>query len=68
MPHTPKISDLTGRIGLSPRRFIQVFVQEVGLTPKLFCRVRRFQEVLHLIGRGQEVELAEVALTCGYFV
>src|SRR6266566_3887871 len=41
-------SDLTvGRvvqkIGLSQRRFIQVFKQEVGMSPKLFCRVRRFQ-------------------------
>ena len=58
---------MTERIGLSPRRFIQVFREEVGLTPKLFCRIRRFQEVLGLIGRGQHVEWAEVALACGYF-
>jgi AraC-like DNA-binding protein len=37
------------RIGLSQRRFIQVFKQEVGMSPKLFCRVRRFQQVLELM-------------------
>jgi methylphosphotriester-DNA--protein-cysteine methyltransferase len=61
------VASVTERIGLSPRRFIQVFREEVGLTPKLFCRIRRFQEVLGLIGRGQHVEWAEVALACGYF-
>src|SRR4029077_20668434 len=38
--HTaPAVSDLSGQIGLSSRRFIQLFSNEVGLTPKLFCRV-----------------------------
>lgn len=66
-PHTRTISDLTGHIGLSPTRFIHVFREEVGLSPKLFCRVRRFQKVLHLIGREREIDWAVVALSCGYF-
>jgi transcriptional regulator GlxA family with amidase domain len=66
VPHTRTISDVANQIGISQRRFIQVFRDEVGLTPKLFCRVRRFQEVLHLIGREQ-VEWVEVALACGYY-
>lgn len=61
------ISEVTGQVGLSPRRFIQVFREEVGLTPKLFCRVRRFQEVVRLTQRGQHVEWGDVALACGYF-
>lgn len=64
---TRPISDVTGQIGLSQRRFIQVFNEEVGLTPKLYCRVRRFQQVLHLIKQEQQVEWADVASTCGYF-
>lgn len=65
--HARKVSEVAGRIGLSHRRFIQVFSEEVGLTPKLFCRVLRFQEVLRLIGSRQRVEWADVALGCGYF-
>jgi AraC-like DNA-binding protein len=66
-PETQKISDVTDRLGLSARRFIDVFRREVGLTPKLFCRVRRFQKVLRHITAGQTVDWAEIALTCGYF-
>jgi AraC-like DNA-binding protein len=67
LPHTRTIADVTGQIGLSAKRFIQVFSGEVGLTPKLFCRVRRFQRVLRLIGAGRSVEWAAVAADCGYF-
>ena len=63
----PTIADVTDRIGLSPRRFIQLFNEEVGLTPKLFCRIRRFQEVLTLIAHPHEVDWTHMALTCGYF-
>ncbi len=67
MPEAQKIAAVTERIGLSPRRFIDVFRKEVGLTPKLFCRVRRFQKVLRLISAGRAVDWPEVALACGYF-
>lgn len=66
-PHTLTVKETTERIGLSQRRFIQLFRDEVGLTPKLFCRIQRFQEAIHLIGSRRCVELAEVALGCGYF-
>jgi AraC-like DNA-binding protein len=66
-PEMGRIADVSERISLSPRRFIEVFTKEVGLTPKLFCRVRRFQRVLRMISGGEEVDWAEVALSCGYF-
>lgn len=66
-PEMQKIAEVTERLGLSPRRFIEVFRNEVGLTPKLFCRVRRFQRVLRLISAGRAVDWAETAVTCGYF-
>jgi AraC-like DNA-binding protein len=62
------ISSVTNQIGLSERRFIQLFAQQVGLTPKLFCRVQRFQGVLRQIARSAEaIDWAEIALSCGYF-
>jgi AraC-like DNA-binding protein len=66
VPHARTISDVVEQIGISQRRFIQMFRDEVGLTPKLFCRVRRFQEVLRLIGRGR-MEWVDIALACGYY-
>ena len=58
---------MTREIGLSPRRFIEVFKDEVGLRPKVFCRVRRFQRVLASIHRQESVEWADVAVACGYY-
>lgn len=61
------IAEVTDDTGLSARRFIEVFKQQVGLTPKLYCRVRRFQEVIHGVPVGGRVDWADLALRCGYF-
>ena len=67
VPHARTIGQLTERIGLSSRRFIEVFSAEVGLTPKLFCRVHRFQQVLAMIERDEHIDWTDVALACGYY-
>lgn len=67
VPHGRTVSEVTARTGLSPRRFIQSFSEEVGLTPKLFCRVRRFQEALRLCAGEERIRFGELALACGYF-
>src|SRR5260370_3165317 len=61
------ISEVTAQLGLSPKRFIHLFEEAVGLTPQVFCRVLRFQEVLCLIENGQQGSWADLALSCGYF-
>lgn len=66
-PESKKVSTVTDIIGMSPRRFINVFRNEVGLTPKLFCRVRRFQQVLRQISAGSRIHWPNVALEAGYF-
>jgi AraC-like DNA-binding protein len=68
-PQRP-VSAVTDRLGLSDRRFIQLFSQQVGLTPKLFCRVQRFQQVLRNItslAASSAIDWPQIALTCGYF-
>jgi AraC-like DNA-binding protein len=39
----------------------------VGLTPKRYCRVRRFQRALVSAHRPRGVDWARVAVDCGYF-
>ena len=67
IPHLARMSVVTEKIGFSQRTFIQRFSEEVGLTPKAFCRVRRFQRVLKLIHDAPEVDWTDVSLSCGYF-
>lgn len=53
--------------GYSLPYFSRRFRQEVGLTPKRFARIRRFQTVLdHLVGQ-REMDWATTALDCGYY-
>jgi AraC-like DNA-binding protein len=55
------------RVGLSHRRFIEVFTSEVGMTPKLFGRIVRFQQALGRAGRLATPAWADLARQCGYF-
>jgi AraC-like DNA-binding protein len=61
------VSEVVDRIGLSQRRFIELFRDEVGLTPKLYRRVERFQRLLQRVHGAPGVDWAEVALECGYY-
>jgi AraC-like DNA-binding protein len=63
----PRVETLVEKLGLSHRRFIQTFADEVGLTPKVYTRVQRFQRVLRCVADREEVDWADVALACGYF-
>lgn len=53
--------------GLSHTKFIQLFHEHVGLTPKLFYRVRRFRTLLGRMEKSMPVNWAAVATDCGYF-
>jgi len=66
-PHVRSVVGVTSEAGLSRRRFAQLFREQVGITPKLYCRVHRFRDVLQRITSGAPVDWADVALACGYY-
>ena len=66
-PGERTVRDVTEDTGLSARRFIDLFEKEVGLTPKLFCRVQRFQQVLRTIQSGGPIDWPDLAVACGYY-
>jgi AraC-like DNA-binding protein len=66
-PHVTTMASVSEDIGLSPKRFIQVFRDETGFTPKVFCRIRRFHRALDRMEGGRSIEWTKVALDCGYF-
>jgi len=62
------IADVARRMGVSPRHLTRTFRHAVGLTPKMFARISRFQRVAAVLdddGAGEV--LASVALACGYY-
>jgi AraC-like DNA-binding protein len=61
-----RVGDVVERTGMSQRRFIRLFSEEVGLTPKTFCRIRRFQRAVSVLHRSEIVDWADTAIACGY--
>jgi AraC-like DNA-binding protein len=66
-PQALTIRSVVDQLGISHKHFIAQFRQQVGLTPKLFCRLQRFQQVLSRITAQESVEWADIACDCGYF-
>lgn len=62
-----RVRDAAKYLGLSQRRFIQVFKSEVGITPKLFSRIQRFQQTRTFIQQNPSINWAELAVDLGYF-
>jgi AraC-like DNA-binding protein len=68
--HNPSIASVreTARqIGWSERRFSQIFREEVGFSPKIWCRIQRFQRAVRQLHDGADIRWAELALDCGYY-
>ena len=64
-PHIRSVLGMAKEAGLSRRRFAQLFREQVGLTPKLYCRLHRFQDVVRQITLGAPVDWASLALAGG---
>jgi AraC-like DNA-binding protein len=65
-PGTP-IRTLADKVNLSQRHFILHYQREIGLAPKLFARIMRFQKALDEVHGVINPDWHEVAAACGYF-
>jgi len=66
-PQMWTIRDLSVKTGVTPKHLITLFRKYVGLTPKMFSRIHKFQMVIQLIGQAQKIDWAALAYECGYF-
>ncbi len=66
-PHQAGVGSVAGKIGPSPRHFIARFKTEVGLSPKRYCRILRFQRALAHAEQGYVMDWTRIAMDCGYF-
>ncbi|MFD0715632.1 helix-turn-helix domain-containing protein [Paenibacillus sp. GCM10027626] len=63
----PSIAEIADRANLSTERFIRVFKEEVGLTPKNYGSIMRFQLALRMIRQGRINPNIDFALSSGYY-
>jgi AraC-like DNA-binding protein len=61
------IAECARSIGVSERRRSQLFREEVGVSPKLWARIQRFQAVTRALYAGVDIPWVELALDCGYY-
>lgn len=66
-PDVARVDAVTHAIGMSAKRFTERFKAEVGLTPKQYCRLQRFQRAVAAAHADDAVDWSDVALACGYF-
>jgi AraC-like DNA-binding protein len=66
-PDDLTVAQVADEIGFSRRHFIAQFTGQVGLTPKRFCRVRRFQRALGEVQKRRPLAWASIANSCGYY-
>ncbi len=62
-----RIDQVVVESGLSHKGFIERFQRSVGLSPKRYCRILRFHDVLRRVDRQTPAAWAALAADCGYY-
>ena len=62
-----EIAELCRELGWSRRHLAVRFRDEVGLAPKVYARVLRFERAAALLARDGGARFAEIAYQCGYY-
>jgi AraC-like DNA-binding protein len=44
-----------------------VFREQIGVSPKVYARILRFQRAVQKMHAGADIRWAELALACGYY-
>lgn len=66
-PDRLSIARMNGRIGYSQKHFTDMFRRSVGVTPKAFLKIMRFQKAVRVIDSSSEPDWREIALECGFY-
>jgi AraC-like DNA-binding protein len=61
-----RVRELAATLGVSERRLEQVFRREIGMTPKMLCRVTRFRHAVDVRCADPTRTWSDLALECGY--
>lgn len=62
-----RVERVAAEVELSHRRLIELFAAQVGVAPKVFGRIGRFQRAFSLAKNEVTLDWPQIALRCGYF-
>lgn len=66
-PHQSSIESIAKKVGFSQKHFIKLFKTHVGLTPKLFLKIIRFQRAIMEIEQRKKIDWISIAYESGYY-
>lgn len=61
------VAEIARQSGYSTRWLGEAFRREVGVSPKVYDRILRFQRAVRMMHDGKAMGLAELALDCGFY-
>ena len=65
--HGQRLDWLASESCLSPKQFERQFLQRIGLSPKQFARIVRFDRAFRLKNAQPNLDWLSIALQCGYY-
>jgi AraC-like DNA-binding protein len=66
-PDQINLGHVSQSIGFSQKHFIDMFRRQVGITPKAYLKIIRFQKAIGEIEQQEDVSWAGISLDCGFY-
>lgn len=66
-PTQLSINKLSEKVGFSQKHLIKIFKEHVGLSPKAFLKIVRFQKAISDIEINKTANWTDIAIDCGYY-
>lgn len=66
-PDRLSIRRMNEKIGYSQKHFTQMFRKQVGVAPKSFLKIMRFQKAVRTIDASRDINWGDVALASGFY-
>ncbi len=66
-PDEISIARMNAKIGYSQKHFTEMFRRQVGVTPKSYLKIMRFQKAVRTIDSADNINWGQVSLECGFY-
>lgn len=62
-----RVSEMAEKVGYTERYINKIFVEQMGFSPKVFCKIIQFQRTLEFLNYGSAEKMTEAAVNLGYY-
>lgn len=66
-PNQGGLKEIASKVGYSQKHLIKIFKDHVGVAPKEFLKIIRFQKAIQEIEQSESIHWASLALDCGFY-